>query len=91
MAFAYELVMETLAGEATTAREHDPAGHDALRQAKWMRREAMMRGGFQDARHVEDAAETSFGLPVHRLTHWDEASVHRPWMASGRNGGDAPG
>ncbi|MGH7675009.1 MAG: zinc dependent phospholipase C family protein [Gemmatimonadales bacterium] len=81
MAVAFEYVMGTL-GEKdgdTPARRLDPAGLQALRLAKRMRREAVAQAGRRDDERIAAAAEGQFGLPQASLDYWRASRAQRPW------------
>jgi hypothetical protein len=82
MAVAFEYVMEML-GEKDSAggaaRRLDPAGEQALRLAKRMRRQALHEGARHESGRMEETAEQHFGLPQPSLDYWYESRAQRPW------------
>src|SRR5207237_1344488 len=62
MAVAFEYVMEMLGERDAAARRLDPAGDQALRLAKQMRRQALQEGGREDPDRMLETAEHHFGL-----------------------------
>lgn len=92
MAVAFEYVMEML-GEGehdAAARRLDPAGDQALRMAKRMRREALHEGGREDPERMLETAEQHFGLPTPALVYWQESKAQRPWRDRGVDADTAP-
>ena len=79
MAVAFEYVMEMLGEKDAAARRLDPAGDQALKLAKQMRRQALREGGRQEPERVAETAEQHFGLPTPSLTFWRESRAQRPW------------
>ncbi len=79
MAVAFEYVMELLGEKDAAARRLDPAGDQALRMAKQMRRRALREGGRVEPERVAEAAEQHFGLPTPSLAFWRESKAQRPW------------
>jgi zinc dependent phospholipase C len=79
MAVAFEYVMEMLAEKDAAARRLDPAGDQALKLAKRMRREALHEGGRDDPARMLEAAEQHFGLPAPPLVYWRQSQAQRPW------------
>ncbi len=82
MAVAFEYVMELLGEKDAAARRLDPAGDQALRMAKQMRRRALREGGRVEPERVAEAAEQHFGLPTPSLAFWRESKAQRPWRRS---------
>ncbi len=82
MAVAFEYVMELLGEKDATARRLDPAGDQALKLAKQMRRQALREGGRAEPERVAETAEQHFGLPTPSLTFWRESQAQRPWRRS---------
>ena len=83
MAVAFEYVMELLGEKDAAARRLDPAGDQALKLAKQMRRMALREGGHAEPERVAEAAEQHFGLPTPSLSFWRESKAQRPWRRSG--------
>jgi hypothetical protein len=79
MAVAFEYVMELLGEKDAAARRLDPAGDQALKLAKQMRRRALREGGRVEPERVAEAAEQHFGLPTPSLAFWEESKAQRPW------------
>ncbi len=86
MAVAFEYLMEMLGERDAAARRLDPAGHQALRLAKRMRREALHEGGRDDPGRMLEAAEQHFGLPSPPLAYWRQSQAQRPWRDRERGG-----
>jgi hypothetical protein len=86
MAVAFEYLMEMLGEQDAAARRLDPAGHQALRLAKRMRREALQEGGREDPGRMLEAAEEHFGLPAPPLAYWRQSQAQRPWRDRERSG-----
>ena len=82
MAVAFEYVMELLGEKDAAARRLDPAGDQALKLAKQMRRRALREGGRVEPERVAEAAEQHFGLPTPSLAFWRESKAQRPWRRS---------
>jgi hypothetical protein len=80
MAIAFEYVMEMLGERDAAARRLDPAGDQALRVAKRMRREALRTGGRREPERVVATAEGHFGLPGASLDYWRASRAQRPWQ-----------
>jgi len=57
MAVAFEYVMEMLGEKDAAARRLDPAGDQALKLAKRMRRQALHEGGREDPERMLETAE----------------------------------
>ncbi|HYT03785.1 MAG TPA: zinc dependent phospholipase C family protein [Gemmatimonadales bacterium] len=79
MAVAFEYAMEMLGEKDAAARRLDPAGDQALRLAKRMRRQALQEGGRDEPERIEETAEQHFGLPTPALAYWKESKAQRPW------------
>jgi len=79
MAVAFEYVMEMLGEKDAAARRLDPAGHQALKLAKQMRRQALQEGGRDDPGRMFETAEQHFGLPSPPLAYWKQSRAQRPW------------
>ncbi len=79
MAVAFEYVMEMLGEKDAAARRLDPAGHQALKLAKQMRRQALQEGGRDDPGRMSETAEQHFGLPSPPLAYWKQSRAQRPW------------
>jgi len=80
LATACEVTMEVLgAQERALARRRDPSGNRALRHAKRMRRDAVMRGAWFEPERLLPMAEAQFGLPKRDLRYWGASRVERPW------------
>jgi hypothetical protein len=79
MAVAFEYVMEMLGQKDPAARRLDPAGEQALRLAKRMRRQALHEGARHEPERMEETAEQHFGLPQPSLDYWYESRAQRPW------------
>lgn len=79
MAVAFEYVMEMLGQKDSAARRLDPAGEQALKLAKRMRRQALHEGARQEPERIEETAEQHFGLPQPSLAYWYESRAQRPW------------
>jgi hypothetical protein len=79
MAVAFEYVMELLGEKDAAARRLDPAGDQALKLAKQMRRQALREGGRVEPERVAETAEQHFGLPTPALAFWRESRAQRPW------------
>ena len=79
MAVAFEYVMEMLGERDAAARRLDPAGDQALRLAKQMRRQALQEGGREDPDRMLETAEHHFGLPTPPLAYWKQSQSQRPW------------
>ena len=79
MAVAFEYVMEMLGEKDAAAWRLDPAGDQALKLAKQMRRRALREGGRVEPERVAEAAEQHFGLPTPALAFWRESKAQRPW------------
>jgi len=70
---AFEYVVDLLVrGEAAMPRKFDPAGDDALREAKSVRRAALEHGGEREARRE---AANRFALPVNARAYVDRIAV----------------
>jgi hypothetical protein len=85
MAVAFEYVMEMLGEKDAAARRLDPAGEQALRLAKRMRRRALQEGGRDEPERMKETAEQHFGLPTPALAYWRASTAQRPWRD--RDGG----
>ena len=81
LAFSFEFIIEMLATPDAEPRRFDPSGEQPLREAKRMRREAMLAGGWRDPARIEDAAAQHFGLPGRALPVWTGAEIPRPWRS----------
>jgi len=79
MAVAFEYVMEMLGEKDAAARRLDPAGDQALKLAKRMRRQALHEGGREDPERMLETAEHHFGLPTPPLAYWKQSQAQRPW------------
>jgi zinc dependent phospholipase C len=79
MAVAFEYVMEMLGEKDAAARRLDPAGDQALKLAKRMRRQALHEGGREDPERMLETAEQHFGLPTPPLAYWKLSQAQRPW------------
>src|SRR5438477_593714 len=79
MAVAFEYVMEMLGQTDAAARRLDPAGDQALKLAKRMRRQALHEGGREDPERMLETAEDHFGLPTPSLAYWKQSQAQRPW------------
>ena len=79
MAVAFEYVMEMLGEKDAAARRLDPAGDQALKLAKRMRRQALQEGGREDPERMLETAEDHFGLPTPPLAYWKQSQAQRPW------------
>jgi hypothetical protein len=79
MAVAFEYVMEMLGQKDAAARRLDPAGEQALRLAKRMRRQALHEGARHEPERMEETAEQHFGLPQPSLDYWYASAAQRPW------------
>ncbi len=79
MAVAFEYVMEMLVQKDAAARRLDPAGDQALKLAKRMRRQALHEGGREDPERMLETAEHHFGLPTPPLAYWRQSRAQRPW------------
>src|SRR6266571_2976241 len=79
MAVAFEYVMEMLGEKDAAARRLDPAGDQALKLAKRMRRQALHEGGREDPERMLETAEHHFGLPTPPLAYWKQSEAQRPW------------
>ncbi len=79
MAVAFEYVMEMLGEKDAAARRLDPAGDQALKLAKQMRRRALREGGRVEPERVAETAEQHFGLPTPSFAFWRESKAQRPW------------
>src|SRR5207253_2242410 len=79
MAVAFEYVMEMLVEKDAAARRLDPAGDQALKLAKRMRRQALHEGGREDPERMLETAEHHFGLPTPPLAYWKQSQAQRPW------------
>lgn len=79
LALSYEYIMAQLATPDSEPRQLDPAGEAPLRDAKRMRREALLAGGWRDQQRIRATAEKHFGLPDRQLDFWPQATVKRPW------------
>lgn len=80
MAVAFEYVMEMLGERDAAARRLDPAGDQALRLAKRMRREALRAGARREPERLQHTAEGQFGLPGAALDYWKASRAQRPWQ-----------
>ncbi len=87
MAVAFEYVMQLLGEPDAAARRLDPAGHQALRLAKQMRRQALQEGGREEPERIEETAEQHFGLPAPALAYWQASRAQRPWRDRSPEGG----
>ena len=85
MAVAFEYVMELLGERDAAARRLDPAGDQALRLAKQMRRQALQEGGREDPDRMLETAERHFGLPTPSLAYWKQSQSQRPWRDRDRS------
>ena len=84
MAASFNYVMDLLiAGDAAMARKADPTGHQALDDAKRMRRQALEAGGRRDPGRILDTAEKHFGVKPSGLDYWDRYECARPWRRAG--------
>lgn len=82
MAASFNYIMDLLiAGEDAIARRADPTGHQALDEAKKMRRRALESGGRRDASRIVDVAEQHFGVKPSNLEYWDRYDAARPWRS----------
>jgi hypothetical protein len=81
MAVAFEYVMELLGAREAAARRLDPAGTQALRLAKRVRRGALQAGGREEPARIAATAEQHFGLPRPSLEYWRRSRAQRPWQA----------
>jgi hypothetical protein len=79
MAVAFEYVMQMLGERDAAARRLDPAGEQALRLAKRMRRQALQEGGREEPERMLETAEQHFGLPTPALAYWRQSESQRPW------------
>jgi hypothetical protein len=79
MAVAFEYVMQMLGERDAAARRLDPAGEQALRLAKRMRRQALQEGGREEPERMLETAEQHFGLPTPALAYWHQSESQRPW------------
>jgi len=79
MAVAFEYVMQMLGERDAAARRLDPAGEQALRIAKRMRRQALQEGGREEPERMLETAEQHFGLPTPALAYWQQSQSQRPW------------
>src|SRR5205823_5518859 len=75
MAVAFEYVMEMLGEQDAAARRLDPAGDQALKLAKRMRRQALHEGGSEDPERMLETAEHHFGLPTPSLAYWKQSQA----------------
>lgn len=80
MAVAFEYVMEMLGEQDAAARRLDPAGDQALRLAKRLRREALRAGARREPERLITTAEGHFGLPGAALDYWRASRAQRPWQ-----------
>src|SRR5205807_2325004 len=91
MAVAFEYVMEMLGERDAAARRLDPAGDQALRLAKQMRRQALQEGGREDPDRMLETAQHHFGLPTPVSATWMRPSASAtlrgspPWSATSPN------
>jgi hypothetical protein len=81
LAAAYDVTMEFLATDRSgLARRLDPSGMRSLRQAKRMRRSAVLRGAWFEPERLVPVADASFGLPALLPGYWQDSAVARPWL-----------
>src|SRR2546428_4135111 len=78
MPVAFEYVMEKPGEAGAAARRLDPAGDQALKLAKQMRRQALHEGGRVDPERMQATAEEHFGLPRPSLDFWRASQAPRP-------------
>jgi hypothetical protein len=71
--------MQMLGERDAAARRLDPAGEQALRLAKRMRRQALQEGGREEPERMLETAEQHFGLPTPALAYWRQSESQRPW------------
>jgi hypothetical protein len=76
---SFDYVMEQLAERESEPRRLDPSGELPLRQAKRMRRELLLAGGWKDPSRLREVADDRFGLPTRAPTYWSGATVPTPW------------
>lgn len=74
MALSFDYTMEMLSDPQTIVRTLDPNGHERLKQAKALRREALLEGAWRDREQLEEKAEMEFGLPHRELLYWPEVA-----------------
>ncbi|MEX0690346.1 MAG: zinc dependent phospholipase C family protein [Gemmatimonadales bacterium] len=80
MAHAFELVMQTLAGNDAVARRYDPAGEASLSLAKRMRLDVFTNRLSADPIQLAEVADEAFGLPsAPDPEFWPRSGSHRPW------------
>src|SRR5207245_10942808 len=85
-----EYVMEMLGQTDAAARRLDPAGDQALKLAKRMRRQALHEGGREDPERMLETAEDHFGLPTPSLAYWKQSQAQRPWRDRDSGSARAP-
>ncbi len=71
---SFDYIMEMLADPGTIVRSLDPNGHQRLKQAKSLRREALLEGAWRDREQLEEKAELEFGLPHQELLYWPDVA-----------------
>ncbi len=92
MAAAFQLIMETLAGNGDArARRFDPSGEISLGLAKRMRLDVMRNRIPGDRRLLTELADENFGLPRMELSFWATSASQPPWRSPAPNGGRSPG
>lgn len=80
MSVSFDYVMDVLAaGDDAVARRADPNGHDALNEAKKMRRHALSLGTRREPARLVEVAEEHFGTPQSRLGYWTRCDTAPPW------------
>jgi hypothetical protein len=85
LALSFEYIMALLAAPESEPRTLDPAGELPLKEAKRMRREALLAGGWKDKQRIQATAEKHFGLPSRQLDFWPAATVKKPWDERSNN------
>lgn len=85
LALSFEYIMALLAAPESEPRTLDPAGEQPLKEAKRMRREALLAGGWKDKQRIQATAEKHFGLPTRQLDFWPAATVKKPWDERSNN------
>lgn len=90
LAVAYDYTVEVLRNEGRRARLLDPIGHRPLAQAKRIRRQALVKGGWSDREQMLETAVSHFGIPNEPLEYWLDSAVEKPWTLPHRGAGLLP-
>jgi hypothetical protein len=78
-AAAYDATVEALSDEKALARRLDPSGHQTLRKAKAMRRNAFLRGAWYEPERLVQVAQEHFALPANLPGYFADSSLQKPW------------